>query len=199
MIKTRSFWYITHLYNLGSILEHGILSRNWCKRLHIDSYDISDSGVQSRRSEFHDYVPLYFADNTPMLYNVFDNLLDYVILLEVNKRVIKYKDVKFSDGNVANIPTKIFSNVADLEDNLDWSTIYSREFPNLHREPWNWDWKRKKMAEVLVPNKVAVSEIKSIHVSSESTYNWVEKVVADAGLRIRISRDLTRQGITLID
>ena len=60
-----NFYYVTHVDNLESMLKVGLLCRNVVSGLLDKWVDISDSGVQSRRSQYHGHVPLYVADNTP--------------------------------------------------------------------------------------------------------------------------------------
>ena len=80
--------HMTHIDNLSSILDNGLISHNnpYCKR------DISNQGVNARREriepiynkKIHDYVPFYMNIRNPMLYVVQKNkemiLLFWVIL-----------------------------------------------------------------------------------------------------------------------
>lgn len=71
----RCFWHITHLKNLSSVLEKGILSNSEAF-LRAYPVDISNHDVQRWRTKkdpfygrmLHDYVPLYINAKNPMLY-----------------------------------------------------------------------------------------------------------------------------------
>jgi len=113
-------WNVTHLENLKSILEQGILARNALPDGQTVR-DISDQDAQSRRTKMrvhdsdllvdpHDYVPLFIADNTPMLYVVSQS--PEVILLEIQSAVADGDGVFFSDGNVASQYANLFPSPA---------------------------------------------------------------------------------------
>ncbi len=174
-----SFCYLTHLDNLESILENGILSRDMCHALRISPSDISDGRVQSRRHEFHGCVPLFFADNTPMLWVVMKKLGDKIALLEVDKAVLRTPGAMFSDGNLASCVTNLYENEAALA-NLDWHIIYNR------RGAYSPEWKRVRSAEVLVPDEVGPEHILAIHVASPAA----RRVALVAALKLEISVDI---------
>ena len=78
--KGRYVYHMTHLENLESILQNGLLSTNEKDRLGIDHKNIANQSIQTRRSVMnvacgpegtvHDYVPFYFAPRSPMLYAI---------------------------------------------------------------------------------------------------------------------------------
>jgi len=81
--KYRSVYHFTHIENLPSILEHGLLSTNEMDRRGLSHNVIAYSGIQDRRADMdvtcgmggkvHDYVPLYFCIRSPMLLAVVNN------------------------------------------------------------------------------------------------------------------------------
>lgn len=183
----KSFYYITHIENLNSILEKGI----FCKNLMEDKShkDISNGAVQRKRNGWHNYVPLFFADNTPMLYCVIKSYKNNIILLEIDKDIAFEKNMRFSDGNIACGGTKIYDKLDDLEQ-LDWSIIFNRK-PACSKE-----WKRKRSAELLIPDKMNVSYISNIHVQEKEQFLMVENTLKKHNLdkKINIANDLTEQG-----
>ena len=198
-----SLWNVTHLSNLESLLSHGIICRNLVCNLP-NFTDISDPVVQSRRRRAydsnrkvffdpHDYVPLFFTDNTPMLYvTLCDDKM--VILLEVSPEVADSVGVYFSDGNIASSDSCCYTDPNDLK-NLDWSIIKSQQGAF-----WK-EWRRKRAAEVLIPKSCPPSFIKAVHVQDAV----VEEVkLADAAraivrkfgnLNIDVHEDLTPEGV----
>lgn len=177
----KALWYVVHINNLLSILKNGILCRNEVLRRNLKFKDISYLSVQKRRTEFHNYVPLFFADNTPMLYVCLQNDPERIVLLEIDVDVANLEGVIFSDGNVASNNSKIYKNSSDLA-KLDWNTI-------LNSDPAFYDeMKRKRSAELLIPNTVPSQYIRCIHVPesmSESKVKKLEKFLKEQ-LEIRV-------------
>ena len=153
--------YITHLGNLESIRRRGILSLNEVLRRGIERSDISDTEVQvlRERSEpiwnrsIHDYVPLYLNPKNPMLY-VRREMSNQLVILKINESVTNGGKTIFCDGNAASAATKFALDECVLAE--------SREA--LRAEYWNGveDGKRRRMAEVLIHQRVAPSEIRAV-------------------------------------
>lgn len=162
--------YMAPMENVPSILDHGILSNNRAK--HIDHKDFSAQDVQLQRKFIisgtfrtpHNYVPLYFATNTPMQYvittpaftknrNRVTNNNDLIFIELDAIKIFKLHGVIFTDGNVAASKTCFYKDIADL-DKLDWNTINS---PNQYPYCYDSEWKRKKGSEVLVPDAIPVT------------------------------------------
>lgn len=159
----QALWYVTHLANLVSIVEHGILSRAEICRKNLQFEDISNWEVQRRRICYHDYVPLFLVPHTPMLYNCWRIHGGAIAVVEVDIQIADFRSVKFSDGNIASSGTNIYSDPKDLK-NLDWKVI---------RAPWGAyspEWKRKRSAEILVPRFVPRRYIKCIHLNSRKEW-----------------------------
>lgn len=105
--------YLTHLKNLPSILENGILSRNQVLARKIHFQDVSERGVQELRARIairsgsqerplHDYVNLFFARRPPMLFSVRHSYAqDRLVYVCVSSGVLALPGVLVSDGNVA--------------------------------------------------------------------------------------------------
>jgi hypothetical protein len=192
MREIKKFWYITSINNLVSILKRGILCRSEINKFEIPTTDISNRGVQKRRKEFHQLVPLFFADNTPMLYIMMQEASDAICLLEIDKAVKDLDDVQFSNGNVASQNTKIYNSL-DSFTNEEEEIIFSRS-PAYRNE-----WKRIRSAEVLVPTKVKPKFIKSIFVASEVSYVKVINLREQWGINTpKIGINLTEKGISWI-
>ena len=187
-----ALWHMTHLSNLESILDKGLFCKNLANN-QVVYRDISDSHVQSRRGEAHNYVPFYFADNTAMLYNV-ASLDCKVIMLQVSTEAADCEGVRFSDGNVAANATHVFDDPAKLAD-LDWNMIQAS-----HRAIYG-EWKRKRMAEVLIPESCASSNIRVIHVQNAladgGRVSDLVKTIANkfSNLQISVQENLTPKGI----
>lgn len=192
------FFYLTALANLKSILAHGILCRNAAGKLpHVD---ISDRDVQRHRGDLHRYVPLFFADNTPMLY-VCTEERDDVVLLEVSTDAVNRNGVWFTDGNAAAIKsgrTTEYDNPEDLE-KLDWEIIFSCN-PATGTDRHGRDWKRIRAAEMLIPGKCPATHIQGVYFQRRLPKNMREKLreIRDNSPHSReifLKPSLTPQGI----
>ena len=197
MREIKKFWYITSINNLVSIFKRGILCRAEINKAEINKFeipttDISNRGVQKHRKGFHQLVPLFFADNTPMLYIKMKEASDAICLLEIDKAVKDLDDVQFSNGNVASQNTEIYNSL-DSFTNEEEEIIFSRN-------PAYWNkWKRIRSAEVLVPTKVKPKFIKSIFVASEVSYVKVINLREQWDINMpKISINLTEKGISWI-
>jgi len=174
--KVNYLYHMTHINNLSSIFRQGLVSNHKAHSSQIVNKDISDPDVQQRRERIdpiynlsiHSYVPLYFNPRNPMLF-VRKKMQKSIALLVFDANSIFYrKGVIFSDGNAASNPTKFYSSLNDLN-KLDWNCIYAASY-------WNdfSDGKRKRCAEVLVPNKIEFNKVVKILVYDYNAINQVK-------------------------
>lgn len=150
--------YITPIENLPSILEHGLLSRSAMLARGVGFVDISDHDVQALRERqdpvygrpIHDYVPLFLNHRNAMLYSR-KELQDRLVILTIDRRVSSGPGVLFCDGNAAAVDT-VFSTDTNI-------LAPCREA--LEAEYWTGvkDGRRRRMAEVLVPDVVPCDAI----------------------------------------
>ena len=183
-------YYITHVDNMPSILEHGLLSHNAAHQSGLVSEDISDSNVQELRAgksafgrPLHDYVPLYFNHKNPMLF-VRREIQDDLVVLCVDRSLLVQDGVIFTDGNATNGPTNFFDDVSRLAD-LDWDCIWADYWNNFP------DGGRIRCAEVLVPDAVPFDEIRRIRVRTANTRDRFDELMLDAG-----NRDIPPVGVS---
>jgi len=166
---------MVHIDNVPSILTRGILSYNLISRKQITHRNIAAAGVQQIRNKtipltkrsIHEYVPLYFATQTPMQYVITQPAetrgresvacpTKHLVFLDLDaSQVFRQPGVIFSDGNAArSSETSFYADLADL-DKLDWATINCPgDYEGSSGKYYNREWKRKKSSEVLVPEKV---------------------------------------------
>lgn len=164
--RIRYLYYIAPLENLKSIATHGLLSHN---RAHADHSpaDISDPDVQKRRMRrdpiyqkpLHDYVPLYFRARNPMLSRR-RSLQSELAVLYIDRRMMQNPGAIFTDGNAASNRTSFYSDLADL-DKLDWDCIWAPDWTKFE------DGRRKRCAEVLVPELIPFNAVRRIVVQNE--------------------------------
>ena len=174
----QDLFHITHIDNLPTIFEKGLLSHNLAYK-RTQPTDISDLEVNNRRNitepiyrmPLHDYVPLYFNPRNPMLSKKrrMDSDLAIVVL---DRTLILDKGVVFTDGNAASEYTEFLSKLDDLT-KIDWKCMWA--------EYWD-DYasgKRKRCAEVLIPNQIPIDRIAGVLVKDYDSYADVAKSVTE--------------------
>lgn len=183
-----SLFYLTSVDNLEPILKRGILCRELAQEH--EYADISCNSVQRRRIGYHSHVPLFFTDNTPMLYVCVKTSAD-VILLEIASEVTNRDGVMFFDGNAAAGQTLQYNDPTDLN-LLDWKVIHSR------RGAYGSSWKRIRSAEVHIPQVCPASYITGVYfqLNLDGGYSKLQKIINDSPQShdIFIDDSLTRTG-----
>jgi hypothetical protein len=186
------FYHMTHMSNLESILHFGLMSHNIVRAEGILKNDISNTAIQEnrRRKEsiygrsIHDYVPLYINPLNPMMKSnkVQANLPEILILEIVPHILVQVKETLFSDGNAAEIKTNFYQNQKEME-LLDWLTLQLGK--------WSDDESKRVMcSEILVPDKIGVSYINKIIVSSQFNVERILKLFPNhRGISVEINNN----------
>ena len=175
-------FYITHMDNVPSILENGILSHANVVERDIDFTPIYDKAIVETRSyletsagiSLNQYANLYFQPRNPMLFKlaIGQRCRDNIAVLGIKPNVLNKKGIFIADGNAAS----------------DFSTIYPREkgLKNIdrirrqvRREYWTSSLasKRKIMAEVLVPECIEPDYIDTFYVANHDTKSHIESLI----------------------
>lgn len=181
---------MTHGGNLASIFASGqLVSKNGLIAAKASIVDISNPGIQEWRNQkiipqanrpIHDYVPLYFGFKTPMVACLQkDN--ERIVFLRFSLDILELPGVIISDGNARSDTTVFhpFSCIDDLEF-LDVRTILGVKYAN---DP---EKKRRKQAEVLVPDRLGVHQILDIICYSDAAKLAIERHAKKAGLCFKI-------------
>ena len=160
-------YHITPINNLSSILNlGGLVANSRLKQEKINYQDISYEHIQDRRGRtpvpcgaggyLHDYVPFYFAPRSPMLYTINrGNVLNYqggqnlviYLVADINTIEAEGLDFAFTDGHAAMDYTSFFTDLEDLEYEIDWDIMEEKYWSNTDDDP---DRKRRRQAEFLV-------------------------------------------------
>jgi hypothetical protein len=166
--------YITAIANLASIAARGILSHRLAAR--IPHIDLAMAEIQSRRDgkpvpdvrrarprDVHDYAPLYISPRNPMLY-VRSGRHEEICVLSVDPAVLDLEHVVVADGNAASDYTRFSAapgGLAEVDAEMtfaEWWTDPGNYYGYLER-------KRRKCAEVLVPDRVDPRYVTGVYVS----------------------------------
>jgi len=178
---------MTHVDNLAGILSQGLLAHN----NGFQKVDISNRQVNQRRAvnepvygrPIHDYVPFYFNTRNAMLYrnqNVFGN---DVIVLGFNKNLVEKSGMVLTNGNASCNNTRFSGKVGYLHA-LDWDNIFSESWCNYGVT--DDELKREMMAEVLLHNHVAISELEVIYCNSQAVAKYIRANFALGNIQLRV-------------
>ncbi|TVU53409.1 MAG: DUF4433 domain-containing protein [Arthrospira sp. PLM2.Bin9] len=181
-LGVKYLYHMTHISNLNSILENGLLSHNISHEKGFIQTDISMQEAQYLRTKWHGYVPFYFNPRNTMLYKRLD-LQNQIVMLAIDPMLILEEGTWFSDGNVAAGATNVYNDIAMLEQ-LPWQIIKAPS--------WNYEdperkqkCKRIMCAEVLVPDRVNVQSILKIFCRSQMQISAVRQLIPD-GVNISV-------------
>jgi O-acetyl-ADP-ribose deacetylase (regulator of RNase III) len=168
----RYLYYITHINNINSILEKGILSHEMIQSEGIKPTPIYDEDIVTNRKEkrvdgkslWH-FANLYFQPRNPMLYRVIlENSPNDIAIIAVRKEILKSPEIYVTDGNAVSKSTNFYVG--------EGIKLALRQIEKATE--WQW-WaihdstKRKIMAECLVPNCILPNYIEAIYVSNHTT------------------------------
>jgi hypothetical protein len=163
---------IMPIANMASVLKHGILSHNGCRRL--VHCDISDSQVQDRRKDkevpkglkLHDYANLYFCARNPMMY-LRKNEADNLCILQISLDVTRLADVVFTDKNASSDYARFLS-LSEVQSKIDFNLVFATYWTD--GDPIE-QMKKKlaKCAEVLVPHTIATEYIIGAYVVNKNS------------------------------
>lgn len=186
--RSRYFYHFTHLNNLKSILENGLLSINKIKERSIFFENIANNDIQLRRNTMkvkckpnttiHDYVPFYFCTINPMLLAVLNKKnidQQYLIFFAISIDKILQSKVVFTNYSAnTSCPPSFYNNCEKL-DKLDWEAIDSLEWKCKSEKD-----KHNRMAEVLVYEEVPLDWIENIIVWNKCFKSKIEEIFLDA-------------------
>lgn len=152
-----NLFHMTHIDNLKSIFNNGLLSHNNS----LKKVDISNKEVNARRDKLeyiygknvHDYVPFYFNPRNAMMYR---NKDENIVILAFDRELIFGDKVIYTDRNASTNSVLFYKDIKDIK-NINWSILWSKSWYERPSEV-----KQIMMAEVLVPKRVSIKHLKAI-------------------------------------
>ena len=184
--------HMTHIDNLGSIFEYGLLAHNNPYK----KVDISNKEVNDRRNKeepiynrnVHDYVPLYFNPRNAMLYRNKMEFSDAIVILAFKNDTILLENSFFTNGNVASDHTLYSNDIRELEHEAwNWDRIWSRSW---YERPDSEDIKWSMMAEVLVYKELSINQLQEIYCSSEKAKEYIKENYNILNIEISVNSQL---------
>ena len=193
-MKIESLYYITHIDNLPSIFEQGVLS---CERMEaMDAQFVSmfrgKTGNKNNTSKrlkikpqnngksLSNYASLLFQPRNPMMYRaIFETGEDKIAILEIDSAVLNEPGLFIADGNAVDELTQFYPGSQGLKElQQQWKVIQNEWWKKCDGS------KRKIMAECLVPDCVKPEYIRSVIVAKDESKNWVSGIVDNPRLLI---------------
>jgi hypothetical protein len=162
--------YITLIENVPSILKLGLLSHHRAKA--VDAVSVAMPEIQDIRAKkkvpggrrLHDYTNLYLCARNPMLYKR-QAQHGELCVLKVSTDVLDLPRVVIADGNAASDYTAFWPSPSGLE-RIDKELLFAEYWTDANQIV-EWDKKRVKCAEVLVPDCVPPGYIQGCYVSCD--------------------------------
>ncbi len=177
--------HMTHMDNLRSILQAGELrSYNLMRG---QSYrNLANEDVQAGRAAIvvsatqrplHDYVPLYLGFKTPMVaINQTHN--EELLFLRFSLDVLATIGSVVCDGNARSHASKFYLFTdPDVFSNLDVAAIRSVKYA---KDP---ELKRRKQAEILIPDRLPMSQMLDMICYSESAQTRALSILNEFGIK----------------
>jgi len=187
----KELYYITHINNVPSILERGILSHELIETGSIPFTRIYNPDIVAKRRDIKtpdgrslwSFANLYFQPRNPMLYRVvfFGESTDAndIAVLGVQMSILNRPDIFISTGNAAH-------SLSDILTASKGRKVFSQIKKNTDKEYWTDESgsKRKIMAECLVPDIVTPDFIQGIYVASRDAADKLKKILRQPNLSV---------------
>jgi hypothetical protein len=184
----KNLYYITHINNIPSILEQGILSHGEVEKKNIKFTPIYDDEIVNKRQtkstpdqqSLWNYANLYFQPRNPMMYRVVhEKNPDTIAIVAVKASVLSETSLQLTDGNAANNTTQFYDlSVGKKKLEKNWKIIQNEWWKDSDGS------KRIIMSECLVPNKVSPDLIESIYVSSQNAKTKIKQLISTVNIPI---------------
>jgi hypothetical protein len=197
-------YHFTHIDHLANIARLGLLSDSIAQERAIITNEVGNQEIKTRRREslvsagpegrVSDYVPFYFAPNSPMMYAISrGNVPTYsegtsplvYLVADFDEVLAEGCQVVTTDRNAVLRYAKFFEGDSGIDDSIDWDLMGATWWNNTDEEP---DRKEKRMAECLVHRSLPFSLIGEIHVRSAARKaQLVEALGVDYSEMIRVT------------
>lgn len=150
------------------------------------------------RGTAHDYVPFYFGNLSPMLFQLktgrvlgYDEGQRPLVYLVATAQAVAEAELPFvfSDGHGIAAFTKWYDDLAQL-DRVDWSMVYQRYWSD---HPDDMDRQRRKQAEFLVHRELPWALIRGIGVFDSEAQARVEEILGQFETAMHKPVQITRK------
>jgi hypothetical protein len=190
---------MTRIERLPSVIEHGLLPDNACRRRQITGVEIGYDHIKQRRARrivpcgaggtLGDYVPFYFAPRSPMLSAITHGRVSaeaayteqIVYLMSSTQTLHRAALTVVASNRHAELGfAEMTDRDKDLDDDdfIDWPLMRATYWGNTLEDP---DRKERRQAECLVHPRVPWHVIEAIATKTDRARAQVEHAVDTAG------------------
>lgn len=184
-------FHITHVANLASMAEHGLLCDSSVVDLGEPPRSIAYVGIKAIRAATEvlcgpggtlaDYVPFYFAPRSPMLYTIHrgnvpgaegeqHNIVHMVFSAD---ELFEAYECVFTDGHAIMGLSNFYDDLAHL-DQIDWEVMKAQYWS----QDGTGEMRRRRQAEFLVHGHVPWSMVRAIGVHDAKVAGRVAKALS---------------------
>ena len=178
----KSLYYITHVNNLPSILQRGILSHEQVENQGVQTEPIYNKEIVGKRQlikapdgkNLWEFANLYFQPRNAMLYQVIHNADPKdIAIVAVKPQILNIPGSFIATGNAAHS----LSGIVPIGEGIK---IITGMWDVLQSDWWKEEdgSKRKIMAECLIPNSVPPEFIQTIYVSGHKVAETTKALIA---------------------
>lgn len=177
-------YHLTDIENLGSIFEHGLLSREELNQSGKIVYtDVADQAIIKKRKELglESHVPFHFFTKNPFDYAaVRGNKDKEFVLIALRRTVAKSRDWKIVPRHpLASSGVEVLGYDEGMKA-INWDCMNKRDFDDD-------ECKSICMAECLSPKPVSASDFLNISVKNADLQKKVEDLAKSAGLSVHVN------------
>lgn len=188
--RGKFLYHITHMDNMPSILQHGLLSRQELKRQGIDDFtDIADPSILSKREHYREalskFVLFHFYARNP-----FDGAVcreygsENMVIITLNRELHKAnKFLIIPSHPLDRDEPEIFPYEEGLE-HIRWD-ILDRETGRDYRDP---EIKKACMAECVMEYVIPINFFSFVYVYNNEAKQWLEALPNGDKISIQVAR-----------
>ena len=195
--RIRGLYYITHIDNIPSILNNGILSRGRIDREGMQPANIHNREVVNLRKDIPTpdgkslwfYANLFFQPRNPMMYRIIDEIgKQNLAIAGISNTVLQERGIFITDGIAANNQTQFYRLREGLEMlRAQQEIIQSRSWVSWNNNP---EIKRKLMAECLVPSQVNPEHIRKFLVADHAVAGSLRGRVSPTSIQLVVAKEI---------
>jgi hypothetical protein len=186
--QIRGLYYISHIDNVPSILEHGVLSHERIlaekiqyTKIYAEDIVANRQGIQTPDGRsLWSFANLYFQPRNPMLYRVIhEKQADEVAIISVRPEILDRLDIFISTGNAAHSASEILTSGESQK-------VMRKIIKETDIEYWKEvdGSKRKIMAECLVPDMIPSNLIQTIYVATQAAKTKLEATIPSSNVPV---------------
>lgn len=182
-------YHITHIDNMASILETGLLSRSALEKKGIDNFiDIADPEIISKRREYKDVLSKYVLFHF-FVKNPFDGAVckkygsENMAIIAINRDLHKKKDFFIIPSHPLNSETPDIYPYLEGFEKIRWD-ILDRETGRDYKDP---EIKKACMAECVMEYNIPPKGFRYVYVYNEEAKNKINDIAINKNVTVVVA------------